>query len=146
MTKTDVVQLVLSRSGVAEGTRDTGFQGKQQEPVSSSASHALYALQRSKRWVAGQTSMTRQHPPVKSCSGLLVSPGSFCLLRSSCVYKMELRLPLQCVNEHHFPQGQAEIKPCIHSPTANICLHLRIFQIWAPVIGKQLCRVDVPHQ
>lgn len=27
VTKTDVVQLVLSRSGVAEGTRDTDFQG-----------------------------------------------------------------------------------------------------------------------
>lgn len=48
MTKMDVVHLVLPCSGEIEGTRDTDFQRKQQEPVSSSASHALYTLQISK--------------------------------------------------------------------------------------------------
>lgn len=66
--------------------------------------------------------------------------------RSSCVYKMELRLPLQQINEHHLSQGQAEIKPYIYSPASNICLRLRVYQIWGPVIGKGPCLLDVPHQ
>lgn len=90
--------------------------------------------------------MTPQRPPIKSCSCWLVSPGSFCLLRNSCVYKMELRLLLQHINEHHLPQGQAEIEPGIRSPTANVSLHLGVYQIWVLVTGKWLCLVDVPHQ